>query len=68
MEQLDFNLLLQCFVGLGIDDAVWVQTMFPKNRDRLLDADVAAQFMAALLALREVQPLRTNNYFSVAAR
>src|SRR5438128_6560267 len=41
MEQLDYNLLFRWFVGLGVDDAVWVPTVFTKNRDRLLDADVA---------------------------
>jgi len=42
MEQLDYNLLFRWFVGLGIDEAVWVPTVFTKtkNRDRLLEADV----------------------------
>ena len=42
MQQLDYNLLFRWFVGLGIDDAVWDHSTFSKNRDRLLDADVAA--------------------------
>ena len=65
MEQLDYNLLFRWFVGLGVDDAVWVPTVFTKNRDRLLDADVAAKFMAAVLAHREVKPLLSNDHFSV---
>ena len=48
MEQLDYNLLFRWFVGLGMDDAVWVPTTFTKNRDRLLDGDIAAAFFAAV--------------------
>jgi transposase len=54
MEQLDYNLLYRWFVGLGIDDPVWVPTVFSKNRDRLLEADVAKQFLKQLLAHQEV--------------
>ena len=42
MEQLEYNLLFRWFVGLNIDDPVWDPTVFSKNRDRLLAADVAA--------------------------
>ena len=45
MEQLDYNLLYRWFVGLGVDDAVWDHSVFSKNRDRLLEADVAAQVL-----------------------
>ena len=65
MEQLDYNLMFRWFVGLGIDDAVWVPTVFSKNRDRLLDADVAAKFMSQLLAHREVRSLLSDEHFSV---
>ena len=65
MEQLDYNLLFRWFVGLGIDDAVWVPTVFTKNRDRLLDADVAAKFMTELLAHKEVRKLLSDEHFSV---
>ena len=65
MEQLDFNLLFRWFVGLGIDDSVWDATVFTKNRNRLLDADVAAKFMAAVLAHREIKPLLSSDHFSV---
>src|SRR5512135_400501 len=41
MEQLEYNLLFRWFVGLGIDDRVWVPTVFTKNRDRLLAGDIA---------------------------
>ena len=65
MEQLDYNLMFRWFVGLGVDDPVWVPTVFTKNRDRLLDAEVAAKFMSAVLAHREVKPLLSNEHFSV---
>jgi transposase len=65
MEQLDYNLLYRWFVGLGIDDPVWVPTVFSKNRDRLLEADVARQFLKQLLAHREVSPLLSDEHFCV---
>ena len=46
MEQLHYNLLYRWFVGLGVDDPVWVPTVFTKNRNRLLDAEVARKFLA----------------------
>ena len=45
MEQLDYNLLYRWFVGLGVDEPVWVPTVFTKNRDRLLEAEVARKFL-----------------------
>lgn len=65
MEQIDYNLLFRWFVGLGIDDPVWVPTVFTKNRDRLMDADVAAKFMEQLLAHKEVRKLLSDEHFSV---
>ncbi len=50
MEQMDYNLLFRWFVGLGIDDPVWVPTVFSKNRDRLLTTDMSRKVMAAILA------------------
>ena len=65
MEQLDYNLLYRWFVGLGIDDPVWVPTVFTKNRDRLLEANVAQQFLSQLLAHKEVSPLLSDEHFCV---
>jgi transposase len=65
MEQLDYNLLYRWFVGLGVDDAVWDHSVFSKNRDRLLEADVAAKFLAAVLAHPKVKPLLSDEHFSV---
>jgi len=65
MEQMDYNLMFRWFVGLGIDDAVWVPTVFTKNRDRLLTTDMSRKVMAAILAHREVAPLLSDEHFSV---
>jgi transposase len=65
MEQMQYNLLFRWFVGLGIDDAVWVPTVFSKNRDRLLTTDIARQFLAAILADKAVAPLLSDEHFSV---
>lgn len=47
MERLEFDLLFRWFVGLGIDDAVWDHSVFSKNRDRLLEGEIAAKFLAS---------------------
>ena len=65
MEQLDYNLLFRWFVGLSMDDAVWNPTVFCKNRDRLLDGDIAAKFFVAVLNLPQVRGLLSHEHFSV---
>jgi transposase len=65
MEQIDYNLLFRWFVGLSIDDGVWDASTFSKNRDRLLEADVACEFLATLLALPRVKQLLSSDHFSV---
>ena len=50
MERMEFDLLFRWFVGLGVDDAVWDHSTFSKNRDRLLEGEIAAKFLAAVLA------------------
>jgi hypothetical protein len=57
MEQLQYNLLFRWFVGLSIDEGVWVPTVFTKNRDRLLNTQIAQKLMAAILAHEQVVPL-----------
>src|SRR4249919_3649990 len=63
MEQLDFNLLFRWFVGLSVDDPVWDATVFCKNRDRLLDGDIAKQFLAATLSQPQVRSLLSSEHF-----
>jgi transposase len=65
MERLEYDLLFRWFVGLGIDDAVWDHSTFSKNRDRLLDGDIAAKFLAAVLAQPRVKKLLSTDHFSV---
>jgi transposase len=65
MEQMQYNLLFRWFVGLGIDDPVWVPTVFSKNRDRLLNTDIARKFLAAILAHEQVAPLLSDEHFCV---
>ena len=65
MEQLDYNLLFRWFVGLSIDDPVWDVTVFSKNRDRLLDGDIAAKFFVNVLNLPQVRKLLSCDHFSV---
>ena len=65
MERLDFDLLFRWFVGLGIDDPVWDHSTFSKNRDRLLDGDLAARFMTEVLNRPKVRRLLSDEHFSV---
>jgi hypothetical protein len=65
MEQLDYNLLFRWFVGLSADDPVWDATVFCKNRDRLLNGDIARKFMTSVLNLPQVRQLLSSEHFSV---
>lgn len=65
MEQIDYNLLFRWFVGLAMDDGVWDASTFSKNRDRLLEADVAREFLATLIGLPKVKRLLSSDHFSV---
>jgi transposase len=65
MEQLQYNLLFRWFVGLSIDEPVWVPTVFTKNRDRLLTTDMSRKLMTAILAHEKVAPLLSDDHFSV---
>jgi transposase, IS4 family len=65
MEQMQYNLLFRWFAGLGVDDPVWVPTVFTKDRDRLLTTEMSRKFQAAILAHRELAPLLSDERFSV---
>lgn len=65
MERMDFDLLFRWFVGLGIDDPVWDHSVFSKNRDRLLNTEIAQDFLAALLREPKVKRLLSHEHFSV---
>ncbi len=65
MEQIDYNLLFRWFVGLPMDAQAWHPTVFTHNRDRLLEADIAREFLGALLGLAQVKKLLSSEHFSV---
>lgn len=65
MEQLEYNLLFRWFVGLNMDEAVWVPTVFSKNRDRLWEGDIAEKFFQAVLTQARVVDLISDEHFSV---
>jgi transposase len=65
MEQLDYNLLFRWFVGLNMDDAVWVPTVFTKNRDRLLKAEVARKFFDLVVIEARTLDLISDEHFTV---
>jgi len=65
MEELQYNLLFRWFVGLNVDEEVWDVTVFTKNRERLLDGNIAEAFFAAVLAQAEEQKLLSDEHFTV---
>lgn len=65
MEQLDYNLLFRWFVGLSMDDAIWDATVFSKNRDRLLEGDVARALFERVLCHARAQGLLSDEHFTV---
>src|SRR3954447_24948340 len=65
MEQLEYNLLFRWFVGLNMDETVWVPTVFTKNRDRLLEGDITEKFFAHVLAQARIANLLSDEHFSV---
>jgi transposase len=65
MEQLDYNILFRWFVGLSMDARVWDPTVFTKNRERLLDGDIAQAFFEKVLALAREKSLLSDEHFTV---
>ncbi len=65
MERLEFDLLFRWFVGVWIDGPVWDHSTFSKNRDQLLEGEIAAKFLAAVLAQPKVKQLLSGDHFSV---
>ena len=65
MERLEFDLLFRWFVGIGVDDAAWDHSVFSKNRERLLEGDIAAKLLSAVLAQPRVKRLLSTDHFSV---
>jgi transposase len=65
MEEMDYNILFRWFVGLNLDDPVWDATVFTKNRDRLLEAEVAQEFLARVVAHAREQGWMSDEHFTV---
>ena len=65
MEQLDYNLLFRWFVGLSMDASVWDHSVFSKNRDRLLEGDIADEFLKRVVALAHAKHLLSDEHFTV---
>ena len=61
-----YDLLFRRFVGIGVDAAVWDHSVFSKNRDRLLEGDIATRFLAAVLDQPRVKKLLSTEHFTVA--
>jgi transposase len=65
MEEIDYSILFRWFVGLNLDEEVWDATVFTKNRDRLLEADVAKQFLAQVVERARAKHLTSDEHFTV---
>jgi len=65
MEEVDYSMLFRWFVGLNLDEEVWDPTVFTKNRDRLLEAEVAKQFLAQVVKRARAKGLTSDEHFTV---
>jgi transposase len=65
MEQLDYNLLFRWFVGLAMDDPIWDPTVFSKNRERLVQGDIARAFFERVVELARARGLLSSEHFTV---
>src|ERR1700681_2640993 len=65
MEEIDYSVLFRWFVGLGMDDPIWSPTTFSKNRDRLLESDIASAFFEAVLGQARAAGLLSDEHFTV---
>jgi transposase len=65
MEEIDYSMLFRWFVGLNLDEEVWDATTFTKNRDRLLEAEVAKLFLRRVVEQARLKGLTSDEHFSV---
>jgi transposase len=65
MEEIDYSVLFRWFVGMNLDEAVWDVTVFTKNRDRLLDGDVAREFLCEVVSQAREKNLTSDEHFTV---
>ena len=65
MEEIDYSMLFRWFVGMNLDEPVWDVTVFTKNRNRLLEGDVAREFLAEVVRQAESNGLTSDEHFTV---
>src|ERR1700751_815976 len=65
MEEIDYSVLFRWFVGMNMDEPVWDATVFTKNRDRLLEGDVAREFLGVIVERAREENLTSDEYFTV---
>jgi len=65
MEEIDYSMLFRWFVGMNLDEPVWDVTVFTKNRNRLLEGDVAREFLAEVVRQAESKGLTSDEHFTV---
>jgi transposase len=65
MEEIDYSILFRWFVGLGMDEEIWSPTTFSKNRDRLLEGDIAAAFFDGVIEQARTAGLLSDEHFTV---
>jgi transposase len=68
MERLEYDLLFRWFVRIGVDDVAWDHSVFSKNRDRLLEGEIAAKFLTAGLVQPRVKKLLSSDHSRSTAR
>src|SRR5512132_2748312 len=65
MEEIDYSVLFRWFVGMNLDEPVWDVTVFTKNRNRLLEGDVAREFLCEVIAQAQSKGLTSDEHFTV---
>jgi transposase len=65
MEEIDYSMLFRWFVGMNLDEPVWDVTVFTKNRNRLLEGDVAREFLCEVVKQAQVKGLTSDEHFTV---
>src|SRR3974390_441991 len=65
MEEIDYSMLYRWFVGMNLDEPVWDATVFTKNRDRLLEGDVAREFLMEVVKQAQSKGLTSDEHFTV---
>src|ERR671928_574812 len=64
MEEIDYSVLFRWFVGMNLDESVWDVTVFTKNRDRLLEGDVAREFLGEIVRQAQEKKLTSDEHFT----